>query len=130
MNTTVNTLEQAAPAQPAALEAERQYIRPVVNIYETADGYVLEAELPGVNKQGVSVQLEGNLLTVEGRRSTPALAETGFFYRETSSADFRRVFEVDPAIETAKISARMEQGVLTLTLPKAEAAKPRKIAVA
>ena len=64
------------------------------------------------------------------RSEAPALPETELFYRESSAADFRRVFEVDPAIEAAKISARMEQGILTLTLPKAEAAKPRKIAVA
>jgi HSP20 family protein len=125
-------LEPAAPAQPAAVEreCEREYVRPVVNIYETKEGYVLEAELPGVCKDGVSVHLEGNLLTVEGRRPAPALPEAGLFYRESSAADFRRVFEVDPAIETANISARMEQGILTLTLPKAEAAKPRKISVA
>jgi HSP20 family protein len=133
MSTVVNKNEnavQTAPAQPVAAECEREYIRPVVNIYETPEGYVLEAELPGVNKEGVSVHLEGNLLTVEGRRSAPALPETGLFYRESSAADFRRVFEVDPAIEAGKISGRMEQGILTLTLPKAEAAKPRKIAVA
>jgi len=130
MNTMVNNLEQAAPAQPVAVECEREYIRPAVNIYETPEGYTLEAEMPGVNKDGVSVQLEENLLTVEGRRSAPALPETELFYRESSAGDFRRVFEVDPAIEAAKIGARMEQGILTLTLPKAEAAKPRKIAVA
>jgi HSP20 family protein len=130
MNTVVNNLEQAAPAQPAAIECECEYVRPVVNIYETPDTYVLEAELPGVNKAGVSVQLEGNVLTVEGRRSPPALPDTELFYRESSAADFRRVFQVDPAIEAAKIGARMEQGILTLTLPKSDAAKPRKIAVA
>ena len=130
MNTLANTLEQTAPAQAAAEETEREYIRPAVNIYETPETYVLEAELPGVNKDGVSVELEGNLLTLEGRRPAPVLPESGFFYRETSDADFRRVFQVDPAIETTKISARMEQGILTLTLPKADTAKPRKITVA
>ena len=130
MNTVVNNLEKAAPARPVAVECEREYIRPAVNIYEIPEGYVLEAELPGVSKDGVSVQLEGNQLTVEGRRSAPAAPETEMFYQESSAGDFRRVFEVDPAIEAAKISARMEQGILTLTLPKAEAAKPRKIAVA
>lgn len=50
-------------------------------------------------------------------------------FRESSPADFRRVFELDPAIDTAKTSARMEQGVLTLTLPKSERVKPRKITV-
>ena len=131
MNTIVKkNAEPAAPAQPVAVECEREYIRPVVDIYQTQDGYVLEAELPGVNKDGVSIHLEGNLLTVEGRRSAPALPESEFCYRESSAADFRRVFELDPAIEAGKISARMEQGILTLTLPKAEAAKPHKIAVA
>ena len=102
----------------------------MVNIYETAESYVLEAELPGVSKEGVSVNVENNLLTLEGRRPVPVLPEDGYFYRESSGGDFRRVFELDPAIEAGKISARMEQGVLTLTLSKAEAAKPRRIAVA
>jgi HSP20 family protein len=131
MNTLVKkNAEPAAAAQPVAVECEREYIRPVVDIYQTQDGYVLEAELPGVSKDGLSINVEGNLLTVEGRRSAPALPESEFFYRESSAADFRRVFELDPAIDAAKISARMEQGILTLTLPKVEAAKPRKIAVA
>lgn len=130
MNTIVNNAEQAAPARPAAVETEREFIRPAVNIYENREGYVLEAELPGVSKEGVSVSLEGNLLTVEGRRPAPAQPETGIYYRESSAADFRRAFQLDPAIEAAKISARLEQGILTLTLPKAEAAQSRKIAVA
>ena len=131
MNTIVKkNTEKAAPAQSVAVECEREYIRPVVDIHQTPGGYVLEAELPGVSKDGLSINLEGNLLTVEGRRSAPALPESEFFYRESSAADFRRVFQLDPAIEAAKISARLEQGILTLTLPKAEAAQPRKIAVA
>jgi len=131
MSTIVKTNEeQAAPVQPAAAATEREFIRPVVNIYETPEGYVLEAELPGVSKEGVSARVEGNLLTLEGRRAAPAPGESGSFYRESSEGDFRRVFELDPAIDAGKISARMEQGILTLTLPKAEAAKPRKIAVA
>jgi len=76
------------------------------------------------------VSLEGNLLTLEGRRVLSAAQDSESLYRETQDADFRRVFEVDPAIDGGKITARMEQGVLTLTLPKAEAAKPRTIAVA
>jgi HSP20 family protein len=131
MNATIETdVEKMAPAQTAAAETEREFIRPVVNIYETAESYVLEAELPGVSKEGVSVNVEHNLLTLEGRRPAPVLPEDGYFYRESSGADFRRVFELDPAIDAGKISARMEQGVLTLTLSKAEAAKPRNIAVA
>jgi HSP20 family protein len=130
MSTAVKNVEATAASAAAPLEVEREYIRPMVNIYENQEGYVLEAELPGVNKDGVSVSLEGNLLTLEGRRTRVEMPEAESLYRETQDADFRRVFEVDPAIDGGKITARMEQGVLTLTLPKAEAAKPRQITVA
>jgi HSP20 family protein len=129
MSAATNQVEETAATQSPPVEVERDYIRPTVNIYENPEGYVLEAELPGVNKDGVTVSLEGNLLTLEGRRAHTMAPETESLYRETQDADFRRVFEVDPAIDGEKITARIEQGVLTLTLPKAETAKPRKITV-
>lgn len=105
------------------------YVAPEVNIFESKDGYVLEAEMPGVNKDGLEITLEGNEITIVGRKQPETLqAET--LYRESRPADYRRVFELDPAIDTTKISAKIEQGVLTLTLPKAEKVKPRKIAIA
>ena len=101
---------------------------PVVNIFETGDGYALEAEMPGVNKNGLEITLEGNEITILGRRAAePIVGE--LLFREHSTADSRRVFELDPAIDTNKISAKMEQGMLTLTLPKSEQVKPRKITV-
>jgi len=99
-----------------------------VNIFETENGYVLEAEMPGVNKDGLEVTLEANSLTLLGHR-TDETPQGTLLYRESKPADFRRVFELDPAIDPAKIRAQMAQGVLTLELPKAEAVKPRKIAV-
>jgi HSP20 family protein len=68
-------------------------------------------------------------LVIVGRREA-AEPQGQSVYRESRSADYRRVFELDPSIDTSKISARMEQGVLTLQLPKAESVKPRKITVA
>ena len=107
---------------------EQAWFSPEVNIFETNDGYVLEGEMPGVNKQGLEITLEGNTLTIVGRRNE---AEFGVnpVYRESREGDFRRVFELDPAIDTSKISAKMEQGILSLHLPKAEKVKPRKIQV-
>jgi HSP20 family protein len=103
-------------------------LAPVVNIFETQDGYALEAEMPGVNKDGLEITLEGNEITIVGRRAVePVNGEV--LHRERSAADYRRVFELDPAIDTNKISARMEQGMLTLALPKSEQVKPRKITV-
>jgi len=111
-------------------ETRQEFISPEVNIYETRDGYVLEAEMPGVNKEGLEVTLENTEMTIVGRRSTEPFSGTPLF-RESQSegVNYRRVFELDPAIDTAKISAKIEQGILTLTLPKSERVKPRKITV-
>jgi len=115
--------------RPAAGQPEREaYVAPEVNIFETRDGYVLEAEMPGVNKEGLEITLEGNEITITGRRRGESLPGEALF-RESRSFAFRRVFELDPAIDAAKISAKMESGVLTLTLPKSERVRPRKITV-
>jgi HSP20 family protein len=84
--------------------------------------------MPGVNKDGLEVLLEGNELTIVGHRQ-PAAVMGELIFRESQTADFRRVFELDPAIDTRRIVAKMNQGVLTLTLPKSDKVKPRKIAV-
>lgn len=106
----------------------KPYVSPEVNILETKEGYVLEAEMAGVDKEGLEITLEGNELTIVGRRRQETLAGEAVFC-ECSRADYRRVFELDPSIDTGRISARMDQGVLTLTLPISEQVKPRKIKV-
>ncbi len=106
----------------------REYISPYVNIYETPEGYMLEAEMPGVNKDGLEITLEGNDITIIGRRPTDSTHGTKLV-GERALADYRRVFELDPAIDTSKISAKMDQGVLNLVLPKSEEVKPRQIKV-
>jgi HSP20 family protein len=125
MNAVAQEEEKAPNAQVA--DASRDYITPEVNIVETKEGYVLEAEMPGVTKEGLDISLEENVLTLVGRRGPSPVGTS--LYRESKSADFRRVFELDPSIESGKINARIEQGVLTLTLPKAEKLTPRKITV-
>ena len=106
----------------------REYVTPEVNIFEAKDGYVLEAEMPGVGKDGLEITLENNELTIVGHRSSETFPGEPLF-RERRLADYCRVFELDPAIDSAKISAKVDQGVLTLTLPKSERVKPRKITV-
>ncbi|MGZ5023022.1 MAG: Hsp20/alpha crystallin family protein [Chthoniobacterales bacterium] len=109
------------------LPAER-FVAPVATVTETADGYILEVEMPGVNKEGLEMWVENNELTINGRRSMPAISGT-VLHRESRRENFRRSFELDPSINAGKISAKIEQGVVTLTLPKAEQVKPRKITV-
>ena len=105
-----------------------QFINPPASVTEIADGYMLEIEMPGVKKDGLEISVENNELTVIGRRSLPAVEGT-LIHRESRPENFRRVFEVDPSIDADKISAKIDQGLATLTLPKAEHVKPRKITV-
>jgi HSP20 family protein len=112
----------------AEVERTVEFVSPEVNIFETGEGYALQAEMPGVSKEGLEVTLEGTDITIIGHRHIEPLKGEALF-RESPHADYRRVFELDPAIDTAKISAKMDQGVLTLTLPKSERVKPRKITV-
>lgn len=114
--------------RPTDRAAREEFLVPEVNIYENREGYVLQAEMPGVGKDGIEITLEGNEIVLTGRRNEkPESAEA--LLRERQVLDYRRVFELDPAIDTGKVSARMDQGVLTLTLPKSEKVKPRKIEV-
>ena len=101
---------------------------PMASVAEAADGYVLRVEMPGVNKEGLEISLEDNELTVIGRRSLPAIDGT-LVHHESRRENFRRTFELDPSIDGNKIGAKIDQGIPTVTLPKAEHVKPRKIAV-
>jgi len=109
------------------LENQPQYIAPRVDITETKNGYTLEAEMPGVNKQGLELLLDNDELTILGHRESLACGD--LIHRETTPQPFRRIFALDPAIDSGKITAQMDQGVLVLQLPKAERLKPRKIPV-
>lgn len=117
----------ARPEAAKLQTQDRPFVSPKVNIVETKEAYVLEAEMPGVAKEGLDINLEDNVLTIIGRRAPePSVA---WLYHESHQADYRRVFELDPSIDSGKLSAQVEQGILTLTLPKAERVKPRRIQV-
>ena len=120
MTTTTQTAPAAAPERI-------RYVTPAVAIHEDADGYTIEAEMPGVAKDGVHVTVENGELVFTGAKA-PRPAGTRL-YGETSPAGYRRVFDLDPAVDTDKVTARMEQGVLVLRLPKAPDKKPRRINV-
>ena len=121
----------AKPKERATAETQARpasYALPRATIREEKEGYLLDLEMPGVRKDGLEITVENNELTVIGRRSDAELkGET--VYRESRPLDYRRVFDLDPSIDVGKITAKMEQGIVTLSLPKAESVKPRKIAV-
>ena len=127
MITIANAQSRVAKTNDASAN-EGGYLVPQVYIVETKDSFILEAAMPGVSKEGLEVLLEGNELTLVGRRQS-GVPGAEPVYRESSPRDFRRDFVLDPSIDTSKLRATIEQGMLTLTLPKTEKVKPRKIQV-
>ena len=122
MNTVVRENRDADRAQ------NEQFVAPSASVVEAGDGYTLEVEMPGINKEGLEISIENNELTVLGHRSLPAVEGT-LIHRESRPENYRRTFELDPSIDANKISAKIDQGVVAVTLPKAEHIKPRKITV-
>jgi len=101
-----------------------------VDIRESADAYVVEAEMPGLTDKDVEVKVENDLLTLASK--TEASREEkkgGYLLRERRSASFRRSFVLPADVDREKIDARFENGLLVLRLPKNEAAKPKQIEV-
>ena len=116
-----------APRNREETRSQEQYVTPPVDIYETQDGLVVKADLPGVAKENMDVRVENNILTI--RATSQHLAHGEPIYREYELMSFFRQFELNERVDQAKISAELNHGVLTLHLPKAEEAKPRKIDV-
>jgi HSP20 family protein len=101
---------------------------PRFDIVETEGELVLYGDLPGVSKDNLDVRFENGQLTIQGKVE-PRHTEHQFLYGEYGIGDFYRSFTISEDIDAEKISAELHNGVLTLHLPKAEAVRPRKIAV-
>lgn len=124
---TVARASEAAPVRSEETRTRDRYISPAVDIYETAEGLVVMADLPGVAEEDLEVRSDHDILTIWGV-SRPAV-EGELISREYELVNFFRRFEVGEKIDQSKITAEFKHGVLTLNLPKAEAAKARRIDV-
>ena len=124
---TVATAEIQKPVIAEGTRNQERYVAPPVDIYETRDGLVVLADLPGVSKDGLDVRVDNNVLTMRGRADY-ASPKDGV-YREYELVNFFRQFELSDKVDQQRITADLKHGVLTLTLPKAEEAKPRQIEV-
>jgi len=103
---------------------------PAMNVWTNEDGAVITAELPGVNPDGIDIAVVGDTLTLTGSRTPEELGEGAKYHRrERGYGRFSRSFQLPFKVETDKVEAMFEQGILHLSLPRAEADKPRKITV-
>ena len=102
---------------------------PSLNVWEDGDNLLAEAELPGVKSEDLEISVVGSELTIKGRRPESNEEGTAFHRRERGVGEFARVVRLPVEVNAEKVQASLQNGVLRLTLPKAEAAKPRKIQV-
>ena len=102
---------------------------PSADIYESENALTVVLEMPGVNKDNVDVNIEDGVLTVEGRIDFTKYDGLQPVYSEYNVGPYRRSFQISSQIDHSKIAAQMQNGIMTLELPKAETAKPRRIQV-
>lgn len=102
-------------------------VAPLVDILENDQEILLSADMPGVNRKDVSVNIDNGRLTLSGTREVQSVGATN--WEEFGDIEFRRTFSVPQTIDVSAVHAELKDGVLLLHLPKAEAAKPRQIEI-
>lgn len=119
------------PAAASTATARDEFtVKPAYEIKESAEAWGLVVNLPGVAKDGLELTVEEGLLRILGRRAWRKPEGWTQLYRESVDAPFELVLEHDNSVDVEKIRAELKDGVLRVSLPKAEAVKPRKIAIA
>ena len=120
--------KRAIEKQQESTVSARSFV-PTGDIYEGENALTVVLEMPGVDKNNVDISLEAGVLNIEGRLDFSKYEGMQPLYTEYNIGHYHRGFSLSNKIDQGKISAEMKDGVLTLTLPKAEEAKPRKISI-
>ena len=118
------------PAWWRGFPSETTLWAPAINIQEKEDRFVAKVELPGVNEDDISVEVVGDSLMVEGeKRAESEVKKKGYYYSETSYGSFSRAIAIPSNVDTEKIEANFDKGVLEIELPKAVKVEPKKVKV-
>ena len=130
--TAVSTTDQVRSVTPTAEKSlatrdEALYIAPPVDIFETEDALTVIADLPGVSKDDVDIRVEDDILTIKGKSDYKR--PQSMILEEFDLHGYFRQFQLSDEVDQSKITAETKNGVLTITLPKAEKSKPKRIKV-
>ena len=128
----LNQLPESSELIPASADSAsepRLLFNPPIDIYETPDGLVLYADLPGVASEGLDLQVQDNRLTLFGRVTSEASETAQMLHQEYHIGDFLRSFILSDEVDHDRIQAKLTNGVLRVELPRAPRAKPRRIEV-
>jgi HSP20 family molecular chaperone IbpA len=129
----VKEKEMAVKTENRPAEGQKRQpvvMTPPVDIYETEEGILLLADMPGVPKENLDVHVDKNMLTIRGEMGDIVPKDISPLYVEFNGRAFERAFTLGPDVDVSKIEASMNAGVLKIFLPKSEEVKPRKIEVA
>ncbi|HPI72972.1 MAG TPA: Hsp20/alpha crystallin family protein [bacterium] len=129
-NETANYFNSYVPAPFRAFEEDSVVWSPRVDVEENLESVIVKADLPGVDKKNLSVNLKDNLLTIRAERKCEKESKGKNYYRsERAFGIFQRTFELTEKFKAEAIKAEYKDGVLTVTLPKADEVKPREISI-
>jgi len=104
--------------------------RPIVDIYDTEQGIVINAELPGVAREDITVDVRENILTLKGERKfAERVRDENYYRRERCAGRFERAFTLPDAIDPEKITANFKDGVLQIEIPRPEVKKPKQVTI-
>jgi len=102
---------------------------PLINAFKDGEDFVVVAELPGVKKEDLDIQVRGDTLRIQGKKTISYDENASVHRRERAAGQFDRTLSLPEGIDAAKVSAEYRDGVLTLRLPRAESAKPRTVTI-
>jgi HSP20 family protein len=112
------------------LDESTSAFMPSFDVKETPEAYVFTADMPGIRREDLDIQLAGNRLTINGHRESETRREEHRVYsQERSFGSFSRSFTLPEEVESAKVAAELKDGVLSLTVPKSPEVRPRKISI-
>ena len=126
MTTQTTVTTQDKRAAPAKREA-KQTLRPAVDIFENGDAITLFADLPGVSDNTLSLEVDDKTLTIQGDIELDMPSDLASLYADVRSTRYQRAFTLSSELDTARISASLSNGLLTVTIPKREEVRPRRI---
>ena len=120
---------ESTDVQAAKAREESLALAPAVDIYENAQGITVQADMPGVSKDGLSIQADRNSLVIEGNAVIDVPAAMEAIHAEVQATRYRRSFALSGELDAERIEATLKDGVLTLRIPKRAEFRPRKVEV-
>ena len=127
--TNTKSMQTTETGQVQRQAEQALFLRPAVDIYEDSTAITVKADLPGVSRDRLDIQVDGNNLTIEGQAAIDMPEGMESLYADVNATRFRRSFALSNGLEADKISAEMNNGELTLRLPKRAEVQPRKIEI-